>query len=64
MTCGSTSTPKRRVPLTSYMGALDAIRRNASQAEAAYVLMSLSIKMGLCAIVLSLARRQPISVAW
>ncbi|BBK38444.1 benzoate transporter [Allostella sp. ATCC 35155] len=36
----------------------------ASQAEAASGLMALSITMGLCAIVLSLARRQPISVAW
>ncbi|WP_374444386.1 benzoate/H(+) symporter BenE family transporter [Stella sp.] len=36
----------------------------ASQVEAASGLMALSIAMGLCAIVLSLARRQPISVAW
>lgn len=36
----------------------------ASQAQAASGLMALSIAMGLCAIVLSLVRRQPISVAW
>ncbi|BBK32904.1 benzoate membrane transport protein [Stella humosa] len=36
----------------------------ASRAEAASGLMALAIAMGLCAIVLSLQRRQPISVAW
>ncbi|BBK42206.1 benzoate transporter [Allostella vacuolata] len=36
----------------------------ASRAEAASGLMALSIAMGLCAIVLSLQRRQPISIAW
>ena len=36
----------------------------ASRAEATSGLMALSITMGLCAIVLSLARRMPISVAW
>lgn len=36
----------------------------ANQAEAASGLMALSIAMGLCAIVLSLRRRQPISIAW
>jgi benzoate membrane transport protein len=36
----------------------------ASQAEAASGLMALSISMGVCAIVLSLKTRLPISVAW
>ena len=36
----------------------------ASDAEAASGLMALSIAMGLCGIVLSLARRMPISIAW
>jgi len=36
----------------------------ASQREAASGLMALSIAMGVCAIVLSLRRRQPISIAW
>ncbi|TDQ84147.1 benzoate membrane transport protein [Dongia mobilis] len=36
----------------------------ASQAEAASGLMALSIAMGLCAIILSLRTRQPISIAW
>lgn len=36
----------------------------ASQAEAASGLMALSIAMGVCAIVLSLRRHQPISIAW
>lgn len=36
----------------------------ASQAEAASGLMALSVSMGICAIVLSLRRRQPISIAW
>jgi benzoate membrane transport protein len=36
----------------------------ASQAEAASGLMALSIAMGLCAIILSLRMRQPISIAW
>lgn len=36
----------------------------ASQAQAASGLMALSISMGLCAIVLSLKSRQPISIAW
>ncbi|MBM3521736.1 MAG: benzoate transporter, partial [Alphaproteobacteria bacterium] len=36
----------------------------ASPAEAASGLMALSIAMGLCAIVLSLRARMPISVAW
>jgi benzoate membrane transport protein len=36
----------------------------ASQAEAASGLMALSISMGVCAIVLSLKTRMPISIAW
>jgi benzoate membrane transport protein len=36
----------------------------ASDAEAASALMALSIAMGLCAIILSLRRRMPISIAW
>ena len=36
----------------------------ASDAEAASALMALSIAMGLCAIVLSLRTRMPISIAW
>ena len=36
----------------------------ASQAEAASGLMALSISMGVCAIVLSLRSKQPISIAW
>lgn len=36
----------------------------ASQREAASGLMALSLAMGICAIILSLRRRQPISVAW
>jgi benzoate membrane transport protein len=36
----------------------------ASQAEAASGLMALSLAMGLCAIILSLRLRQPISIAW
>ena len=36
----------------------------ASQREAASGLMALSIAMGICAIVLSLRRKQPISIAW
>src|SRR5437763_2909329 len=36
----------------------------ASQAEAASGLMALSVSMGLCAVVLSLKTRQPISIAW
>ncbi len=36
----------------------------ASQAEAASGLMALSIAMGLCAIVVSLRKKQPISIAW
>lgn len=36
----------------------------ASRAEAASGLMAVSIAMGVCAIILSLTRRQPISVAW
>jgi benzoate membrane transport protein len=36
----------------------------ASQAEAASGLMALSLSMGLCAIILSLRSRQPISIAW
>lgn len=36
----------------------------ASDAEAASALMALSIAMGLCAIILSLRSRMPISIAW
>ncbi|MDY0873724.1 benzoate/H(+) symporter BenE family transporter [Dongia rigui] len=36
----------------------------ASQVEAASGLMALSIAMGLCGIILSLKKRQPISIAW
>ncbi len=36
----------------------------ATQRQAASGLMALSIAMGICAIVLSLRRRQPISIAW
>ncbi len=36
----------------------------ASQAQAASGLMAVSVAMGVCGIVLSLRRRQPISVAW
>ena len=36
----------------------------ASDAEAASALMALSVAMGLCAIVLSLRARMPISIAW
>ncbi|MGV3550041.1 benzoate/H(+) symporter BenE family transporter [Rhizobium sp.] len=36
----------------------------ASDAEAASALMALSIAMGLCAIILSVRRRMPISIAW
>lgn len=36
----------------------------ASQVEAASGLMALSIAMGVCGIVLSLKKRQPISIAW
>jgi benzoate membrane transport protein len=36
----------------------------ASQVEAASGLMALSIAMGVCGIVLSLQKRQPISIAW
>ncbi len=50
---------------TSAFVVLEGIRGvGASEAEAVSCLMALSVAMGLCAIIVSVATRQPISVAW